>query len=330
MKQFLDNYDTVIFDMDGVITSENTYWDVAALTVDELIKSKNYFGEHEYNTQAAEAQVKDIRNRIFANDALISALKNKGINSNWDLAYVTFLISVITGSDDGAKFLEYTDALDVEVLDDYTDLEFAAQKSGCVRCAGLRDSIVSCFQEWILGDAAFYKVYGKNPVQQGKTGLLYGEKPLFDISDIKAMLSELSQTKRLCIGTGRPESEIVPLLEKWGILSYFDSRGIGTYNAVSSAQERFSLTLSKPHPYIFLKALLGTDYPDEDIIGGNFDKTIVERALVVGDAGADLFAAGAMGADFCAVLTGVKKEAARGFFTEHNAGYILNSVCDLI
>ena len=59
-------------------------------------------------------------------------------------------------------------------------------------------------------------------------------------------------------------------------------------------------------------------------------KKKIERTLVVGDAGADMFAAKAMGADFCAVLTGVNKQAARGFFEENNAQYILNSSAELI
>ena len=37
LAKFLDKYDTVIFDMDGVITSEQNYWNCAALTVWEYL-----------------------------------------------------------------------------------------------------------------------------------------------------------------------------------------------------------------------------------------------------------------------------------------------------
>ena len=40
LAKFLDKYDTVIFDMDGVITSEQNYWNCAALTVWEYLNYK--------------------------------------------------------------------------------------------------------------------------------------------------------------------------------------------------------------------------------------------------------------------------------------------------
>ena len=45
IKSVFDRYDTVIFDMDGVITSEEMYWNAAALTVYEYINSSDYFGK---------------------------------------------------------------------------------------------------------------------------------------------------------------------------------------------------------------------------------------------------------------------------------------------
>ena len=52
----------------------------------------------------------------------------------------------------------------------------------------------------------------------------------------------------------------------------------------------------------------------------------VNKTLVVGDAGADMLAAKAMGADFCAVLTGVSGKAARGYFEAAESEYILDSL----
>ena len=37
---FLEKYDTILFDMDGVITSEEMYWKAAALIVHEFLHSK--------------------------------------------------------------------------------------------------------------------------------------------------------------------------------------------------------------------------------------------------------------------------------------------------
>ena len=56
--------------------------------------------------------------------------------------------------------------------------------------------------------------------------------------------------------------------------------------------------------------------------------SVNSSTLIVGDAGADILAAKAMGADFCAVLTGVQGERARPYFEKLNAEYILNSVLE--
>ena len=57
LAKFLDKYDTVIFDMDGVITSEQNYWNCAALTVWEYL---NYNSGQKIN--AAECMQNILRN----------------------------------------------------------------------------------------------------------------------------------------------------------------------------------------------------------------------------------------------------------------------------
>ena len=96
------------------------------------------------------------------------------------------------------------------------------------------------------------------------------------------------------------------------------------------AEKKLNGTFTKPHPYMFLKALYGTDYDDKKLIDGNYNKNKIKTTLVVGDAGADILAAQAMGADFCAVLTGIQGEKARKYFENLKAAYILNSVLDFV
>lgn len=95
LKTFTDKYNKIIFDMDGVMTSEQCYWDTAALTVYELLNSRKYFGSRALDLSNVFANVKMIRSLIFSNDEIITVLKNKGVNSNWDLAYVVFCASII-------------------------------------------------------------------------------------------------------------------------------------------------------------------------------------------------------------------------------------------
>lgn len=336
MKGFLDKYDTVIFDMDGVITSEQNYWNSAALTVWEYL---NWNMGIEIASPECMKQLAEIRSRVFCNDELISVLKSRGVNSNWDLGYVTVLISwIVYGKDKIGDFfavLEYARQLPENILDAYDMLaQKAAEKTGFdydwMRRNGLMwQTMHLIFQGWFLGDE-LAAAQNMPPLRPGKPGLVYAEEPIIDKAVLIRLLSELSQTKRVCTGTGRPSDEILEPLRCWDAIKYFAMDGLCNYDHVMKAEKVTGLTLTKPHPYMFLKALYGTDYDDKKLINGDYDRDKISKTLVVGDAGADILAAQAMGADFCAVLTGVSGQAARGYFEEHNAVYILNSVADML
>lgn len=331
IKGINERYDTIIFDMDGVITSEENYWNTAALTVYEYIN-----GVSEDDTARLSKNARAVRDIVFCGGRTISALKNKGVNSNWDLGYVVYLIMKILGTTDYEQALEYTNGLNDNMLTEYGTL---AAKAAAVngepteyyeRNGELWRDMQSCFQEWYLGEEKFTKTYGSKPRVSGKTGLILDESPIVDLTELKRVLTDLGKHHRLCIGTGRPFNELDTPLVSWGIFEMFDRCGICTYDAVENAERELGVTITKPHPYTFLKALYGTDYPDSDIINGNYDRTRIERTLVVGDAGADILAAHNMGADFCAVLTGVDGEKARRYFEQLNAEFILDNVCDMI
>lgn len=337
MKQFLDKYDTIIFDMDGVITSEQNYWNCAALTAWEYLHGEKHFGSERLNAAEMSADVRQIRAKIFAEDRLINELKSRGVNSNWDLGYVTVLIALIVDTDNSDVILEYACNLSGNILDEYDRLaHFAAVAVGCdedytARNGELWTEMRDCFQEWFLGDAVFEEQYHRPPYEPGKPGLMYSEQPIIPMDALITLLTELSAEKRVCTGTGRPAAELLTPLKSWDSLKYFAADGLCNYDHVMAAEKRTGNTaLTKPHPYMFLKALYGTDYDDIKILNGDFDKSKIAKTLVVGDAGADILAAKAMGADFCAVLTGITGEAARGYFEKVGAEYILPSAADLV
>ncbi len=328
LKSFLDKYDTVIFDMDGVITSEQNYWNCAALTVWEYLNWNK--GIH---IDAAEGMKKypEIRKKVFCNDELISVLKSKGVNSNWDLGYVTVLIAWIVGEDFDAV-LEYARGLSDNIINEYDRLaEKCSQASGFdtefLKRNGLMwQTMHTLFQEWFLGE----KLWGKPAIHSGKTGLLFNEEPIVDKNKMYELLKELSESKRVCTGTGRPRIEMMKPLEDWDVKKYFAADGLCNYDNVVAAEKALNNNaLTKPHPYMFLKALFGIGYDDRKIVNGEYDKSKIQKTLVVGDAGSDILAAQAMGADFCAVLTGVSGKAAKEYFEKMNANYILDSVLDM-
>lgn len=334
LAPFLDKYNTVIFDMDGVITSEQHYWTCAALTVWEWTHSDRYYGNAKIDVNKIQNDAKSIRKQVFCNDKIIEVLKAKGVNSNWDLGYVVFAGCMILDTLDFERVLDFANSLRNNILDEYPVIA----KSLSEKCSGdtqrngkLWYDMMLTFQEWFLGDTLFEQKFSKKPVNPGKKGFVYSEEPIIDRFKLLEILKLLNEKgKRLAIGTGRPENELYPPLKSFGIQGYFEPSCIINHNHVMAAEKKLSLNLTKPHPYIFIKALMGEEYSDEKIVKGEFDKSEALKSLVVGDAGADILAAKAMGADFCAVLTGISGSAARAYFEDKKAEYILKSLEDFL
>ena len=321
LTDFLNKYHTVIFDLDGVITSEQAYWTAAALTVWELLRKR----ENIDPAWVMEHQ-KEIRDDIFCSDRLIAILKAKGVNSNWDLAYVTFALWSVYRTAD--EVLLAAEQFSDNILSEY-DRVAALLKKEFPECDPVRNgalwcTVQSCFQEWYLGDTVFMETYGHAPEHPGKAGLCHKEEPLIRKDKLLEIFRLLKQSgKTLCTGTGRPYLEMKLPLQSFGIWEDFSPQSVICYRDVQKAERKFHKNLTKPHPFMFLKAYYGKDYPEEQLL--NHEKRYPD-ALVVGDAGADVLAAKAAGMDFCAVLTGVSGKAARGYFEETGADYILDSL----
>lgn len=322
LKNFLDKYDTIIFDMDGVMTSEQHYWDAAALTVYELLNSNKYFGTRPLHLESVFQNRAMIRKHVFFNDDVIILLKNKGVNLNWDLAYVTFCANVISQSRNPQDVYKVLEDISDNILDDYEKIAInAAVALGetsefCMRGGKLWNKIVEIFQKWYFGTDGHMEVI---------------EEPLFDLTKLSSLLEILASQKHIGYGTGRTSIEITAPLSRWNLLDKFEKSHNVSYDFVTNAEEflnskNINATLSKPHPYIFLQAALGVDYDVLKIYNNEYDKNIIEHTLIVGDAGADIIAAKAAGFDFCAVLTGINGKDAKLYFEKMNADYILDDI----
>ncbi len=311
-------FNKIIFDMDGVITTEQAYWTTAALTVRSML-------EPGFNTTNAE-EIKKTRADVFQNDATISLCKNIGINSNWDLGFVVYVCTQLCSTTDFKVVYNYIKSLNLTALDLYEFLE----DKGYPRNEALWLEMQDYFQQWYLGDEGYVRLKGKQPCVTGRRGFITNEVPMFTPDKLKPLLKSLRDSgATLAIATGRVNYEVVPAMKRWGIYEYFDENSISTYDYVEEAQHLTDIALTKPHPYCFLKALLGTDYPDEKILAGDYDKSLAKTALAVGDAGADILSAQAGGMKFAAVLTGVSGEKAREYFVKQNADYIFDNVFGL-
>lgn len=335
---FLESYDTLVFDMDGVVTSEQNYWNSAALTVWEYCRSRNYYGTEEICPAEWMEQTEKIRSHVFCGDELIQVLKEKGVNSNWDLGYVVFCLSRILETEHFEDVLTAARGLNGNILEEYPVLarrmsERTREKPETyARNSLFWKQMQQCFQEWFLGEELYLQTYGIAPKQAGKSGLLFEEEPLLPLEQITAIFSGLAQAgKRICIGTGRPKCEIEEPLKKWGLTQYISPDGFIHYNHVSEAEEQLGRqALTKPHPLMFLKAVYGEAYENSRLLAGEYDGQKIKKTLIIGDAGADILAAQAMGADFCAVLTGITGSAARPYFENRKAKYIIADIRELM
>lgn len=311
-------YRKIIFDLDGVITSESAFWDSAALTVAE------FMGFPMDTPQK-------LRETLFCHDKLIRLVKNRGVNSNWDLVYLFFCFFETTPE-------AVYETIEKSKLCDFALYEaaghYAAKKLGKPFSEVRRDGplyreMADSFQEWFLGSETFTAVNGKK-ARGKRDGLWLTEEPIVGRDALLSTLSVLKEKGlHLRIATARPLPEGREPLVRWGAMPYFDADGVITYDFIRTAQALSpNVPLGKPHPYIFLKSYFGKDFPDSRILDGQYPKDFGD-CLIVGDAGADLFAAKKMGADFAAVLTGISGKDGRAFFEENGAKYILSDVSEL-
>src|SRR5689334_21474739 len=80
----------VIFDLDGVITSEEAYWDTAGLVLHELLYSPRYWNVGAMSRAYHPVRTAEESRRISREtlpELLIVGLKARSVNSNWDTCY---------------------------------------------------------------------------------------------------------------------------------------------------------------------------------------------------------------------------------------------------
>lgn len=334
---FLREFDTILFDMDGVITSERTYWDCAALSSVELAFDERYFGSRKLDLQRMGQQARSLADCVFCGTDTIVLLKNLGVNTNWDLAYLMLagMLGLQCG-EDFSKIYNHYRGMGLQVPELYTHaqqlLQRALPERDGARLGEVWTMVQIAFNEWYCGSEEFQKQYGYEASDCYKAAMQQGELPLHPLGQTQQLLRTLHQAGfRLGVGTGRPRQEFFRPAKAWDILQYFEPEMCMTYDDLVQVQKKFpQVSLAKPHPYTFVKAVLGSCCTDFELVHGNYDRRLLEGVLVVGDAGADLFAAKEMGAKFAAVLTGVNGTAARHFFEVNGADFILDSVLDFV
>lgn len=334
MKLQLNNFDKIIFDMDGVVTSELAYWQSAACGAYELLFSYERYGKCGIDREWCRKNYIEIYNTIMCGGKTVRAVKRLGVNTNWDLLYIVFCVSKYLNSEldtlDEAHFqsvcmfIENIDLKAPELYDALSELIspiITKSEPDYFKRGGNHfwNELVTLFNEWYNGTDEF-------------EGIKTAENLLFPTEALDKLFKNLtSKGIRLGIGTGRPRNEIEYPLSVSKLDKYFDKAMYITYDDVVLAEAELKPTqpFAKPDPFVFLKAALGDRYSNKEILEGDYTYEDLSRVLIVGDSPSDLFAAQRGGFQFLAVLTGIEGASAEKYFAENNADYILPDILAL-
>lgn len=351
---------TILFDMDGVITSEACYWDAARLTVLEVLGHPGYASWKAvgFEPQAPLETLLAHSQHLLSNDT-IAQIKARALNTNWDVAYVMaslYLIEMaallpwehrqslgqrIEGSGwKGPSLHVFGQLLAADRAVPSGDKVWSAfagflgERAGFEALEALNaywqartgnlaapfrrggEFWLLCqdlFQAWYLGDKPTQPCRHADeevsPERSPRKGLIHRELPLLPAEQVRETLAWLREAGcTLGVATGRPYPEIVMPLERMGLLSFFDQAHFATHREVETAEEELrreglEVALSKPHPFLFLRAL----YPSlsaREIWAGCYSTEAHRQVAVVGDAVSDVVAAKAIGCYSISVLTG--------------------------
>ncbi len=260
----------VLFDLDGVITSERIYWNCSGLAFARF-RGMDVPEDQEGKVRLAQNLVPD---------SVIKRFKEVGINSNWDITYAMTVLSGLGKSVDwfldelegrgyrGMDYLNLLDELDPSVRHD-------------------RDG-----GPWEEAHKRFKRCYYE---------LENTDEPAIPLKRIKAALNEIrGMGFALGIVTGRPYREAELPLRRWGLWDYFEKGLIVTETEVSEESKKRGEHLGKPNPYPILRAIFAHERCDPcevEEISGDY--------VFVGDSVSDVVAAKSAGIPVICVDTGI-------------------------
>jgi phosphoglycolate phosphatase-like HAD superfamily hydrolase len=330
MVKPMDNLELLVFDLDGVITSEQKYWNTARLTVWEMLCQPHYLGlaEHFGSGLTTPDLVLAQGEAVIGTD-FITELKNRAVNSNWDLTFFVVSLQIVAVLaqmnpvdllvvQEEENLLEQLEAINYlckkQIINQNHSQQIFEkfwQESVDLKGTAVQD-YVPIFAKKILGQnlelfrshSELWQLCYQNfqAWYEGQQGYqLPDDETVLPVAEIKQVLGKLAQRYKLAIATGRPRNETIEPLTKLGLIEYFDAQRIVTYDEVLAAEKLVDIKLGKPHPFIVLKAIYH-DRTDAELI--QMSEKSHPRVAYIGDAASDVAAAKAAGCWSIGVLTG--------------------------
>lgn len=271
----------LLFDLDGVLLSEQRYLDAAALTVAQLAPAALAAdGAAEVAACQSPAAIASLRKR-WLSDRVLSVLRQRALNSNWDKAYAC-LLALYTPTEQvygslQAQLLAAFERVPGQAAHFLLGLENGARSAPSFKL------VQSCFQSFFLGDPSAAQAWWQ-------TGLVAFEKPLFSAAVLGEILGTLvDKGFELGVGTGRPREEALRALATNQLEHYFIQARVITFDTVRQREVEEGRpfgTYAKPHPFTYTEAAHGI---------------CAKQVCVIGDSPADAQAAKAAGFSFIGI-----------------------------
>lgn len=179
---------TILFDVDGVFLSEERYFDASALTVWEMLHSAQYLGlpgDH-FDPTPDEATIRRVRQLVFADDEVLNFIKSRGINSNWDMVYLSFSYQLLRLCE---KLKPYAPEAIETILSQQINREAIAR---------LRELRAEHLVDYVLDYAAFTPDFAKSSLQKSELLLYLNTLTLERIGVQCELFSRNSELWQLC------------------------------------------------------------------------------------------------------------------------------------
>ena len=260
----------VLFDLDGVITSERIYWNCSGLALAKY-KGREIPEDMGEKLKLAKSEMPD---------ASIKRFKERGINSNWDITYASSVLSETEKSI--GEFLDEMENRNLKGMDYLKLLDEIDASKKHDREKGPWQKAHMDFQ------ACYYELEDT-------------DEPIMPLDKIKGALDEIkSMGLELGIVTGRPRGETEKPLKAWGLWDYFEEHIIITEKEVEEESKRQGKHLGKPDPWPILQAIFQHKKCEKCELD-----TIKDDYVFVGDSVSDVVAAKNAGIPVICVNTGI-------------------------
>jgi phosphoglycolate phosphatase-like HAD superfamily hydrolase len=357
MVKPMNNLELLIFDLDGVITSEQKYWNTARLTVWEMLCQPNYLGlTAHFGADLTTPEMVLAQGEVVIGTNFITELKNRAVNSNWDLTFFVVSLQIVAilaqmnpidliAVQEEEQLIEQLETIGYLCTKQTIDQNHSQQviqkfwqESIDLKGTAVQD-YVPIFAQKILGQnlelfsshSDLWQLCYQNfqAWYEGERGYqLPDDETVLPVAEIKQILEKLAERYKLAIATGRPRKETIDPLTKLGLIEYFEIDRVVTYDEVLIAEKLADIKLGKPHPFIVLKAIY-PDVADAELI--KMAENSHPRVAYIGDAASDVAAAQAAGCWSIGVLTGFGTDLAhkRQLLGKIDCDNIIDSVAAL-